>query len=220
MYLIGLTGGIASGKSTVAKRFAEHGAVVIDADQLARDAVAPGTDALAHVIEVFGDEVVNDDGSLNRAALGSIVFGNPAALKLLNQIVHPAVRALSARAIDAAEKANPHVVVVYDVPLLVEASVGHPFDLIVVVHADAETRVRRMVDLRGMAESDARSRIAAQAGDDERLAVADAVIDSTGSLPATLTQVDRLWNRKLRSHHDAVPAVVPTPSDSSVGGAP
>lgn len=195
VYLIGLTGGIASGKSTVAKRFAEHGAVVIDADQLARAAVAPGTDALAHVIEVFGDEVRNDDGSLNRAALGAIVFGNPAALSLLNQIVHPAVRALSAQAIDAAEAADPHAVVVYDVPLLVEAAVGHPFDLIVVVHADADTRVRRMVELRGMTEADARSRIDAQAGDDARLAVADVVIDSMSSLDDTLSQVDRLWEK-------------------------
>jgi dephospho-CoA kinase len=141
-------------------------------------------------------------------------------LQLLNQIVHPAVRMLSAQAIDAAERSNPHVVVVYDVPLLVEATVGHPFDLIVVVHADAETRVRRMVDLRGMAEADARSRIAAQAGDDERLAVADAVIDSTGSLPATITQVDRLWNRKLRSHHDVTPGSGASRSDAGVGGAP
>lgn len=220
MYLIGLTGGIASGKSTVAKRFAEHGAVVIDADQLARAAVEPGTDALAHVVEVFGDEITHDDGSLNRAALGAIVFGNRAALTLLNRIVHPAVRALSAAAIDAAEKANPHAVVVYDVPLLVEASVGHPFDLIVVVHADAETRVRRMVDLRGMTESDARSRIAAQADDEDRLAVADAVIDSTGALADTIAQVDRLWRRAQRAQQVALPPATGAAADPGVGGPP
>lgn len=214
MYLIGLTGGIASGKSTVAKRFAEHGAVVIDADQLARAAVAPGTDALAHILDIFGPDVIAADGSLDRARLGAIVFGNPTALSVLNNVVHPAVRALSSAAIAAAERADPDAVVVYDVPLLVEASVGHPFDLIVVVHADAETRVRRMVELRGMAEADARHRINAQAGDADRLAVADVVIDSMGSLDDTLAQVDRLWDGKLRAHrHQAH-------SDSSVGGAP
>jgi len=224
VYLIGLTGGIASGKSTVAKRFAEHGAVVIDADQLARAAVNPGTDALAHIEEIFGAEVLNPDGSLDRARLGTIVFGNPAALSLLNQVVHPAVRALSSRAIDEAERANPDAVVVYDVPLLVEASVGHPFDLIVVVHADTDTRVRRMVDLRGMPEADARSRINAQAGDAERLAVADEVIDSNGSLEETIAQVDRIWEHSLWPHHSPDNAgdrpSSAARSDSSVGGAP
>ncbi|MGY4856939.1 dephospho-CoA kinase [Cryobacterium sp. AP23] len=214
MYLIGLTGGIASGKSTVAKRFAEHGAVVIDADHLARAAVAPGTDALAHIADIFGPDVIAEDGSLNRARLGSIVFGDPAALSVLNNVVHPAVRALSSAAIAAAERADPEAIVVYDVPLLVEASVGHPFDLIVVVHADAETRVRRMVELRGMAEADARSRINSQAGDADRLAVADVVIDSMGSLDDTLAQVDRLWEGQLNEHRKDAH------SDSSVGGAP
>jgi len=214
VYLIGLTGGIASGKSTVARRLAELGAVVVDADSLARAAVAPGTPALAHIEEIFGAEVIAADGSLDRARLGAVVFGNPAALSVLNNIVHPAVRALSAEAIDSAERADPHSVVVYDVPLLVEASVGHPFDLIVVVHADAETRVRRMVELRGMPEEDARSRIGSQASDADRLAVADVVIDATTSLDDTLAQVDRLWREKLSSHHR------PAHSDSSVGGAP
>ncbi|POH61726.1 dephospho-CoA kinase [Cryobacterium zongtaii] len=214
MYLIGLTGGIASGKSTVAKRFAEHGAAVIDADQLARAAVAPGTDALAHIADIFGPEVIAEDGSLDRARLGSIVFGNPTALSVLNNVVHPAVRALSSAAIAAAERSDPEAVVVYDVPLLVEASVGHPFDLIVVVHAEAETRVRRMVELRGMPEADARRRISAQAGDADRLAVADVVIDSMGSLDETLAQVDRLWDSQLRANHRSAH------SDSTVGGAP
>jgi dephospho-CoA kinase len=213
VYLIGLTGGIASGKSTAAKRFAEHGAVIIDADQLARAAVAPGTDALAHIAEIFGPEVLAQDGSLNRAKLGAIVFGDPTALSVLNNVVHPAVRVLSSEAIQEAERADPHAVVVYDVPLLVEASVGHPFDLIVVVHADAETRVRRMVDLRGMPEADARRRISSQAGDADRLAVADVVIDAMGSLEDTVRQVDTLWDERLQSHHQ--PA-----SGSSVGGAP
>jgi dephospho-CoA kinase len=214
VYLIGLTGGIASGKSTVAKRFAEHGAVVLDADQLARAAVAPGTDALAHIGEIFGAEVIADDGTLNRAKLGAIVFGNPTALSVLNNIVHPAVRVLSSAAIAEAERSDPDAIVVYDVPLLVEASVGHPFDLIVVVHADAETRVRRMVELRGMPESDARRRINSQAGDADRLAVADEVIDAMGSLDETIAQVDRLWDGRLLEHHREAA------SDASVGGAP
>jgi dephospho-CoA kinase len=214
VYLIGLTGGIASGKSTVAKRFAEHGAVVLDADQLARAAVAPGTDALAHIGEIFGADVLADDGTLNRAKLGAIVFGDPTALSVLNNVVHPAVRMLSSAAIAEAERSDPDAIVVYDVPLLVEASVGHPFDLIVVVHADAETRVRRMVELRGMPEAEARRRINSQAGDADRLAVADEVIDAMGSLDETIAQVDRLWEGRLLEHHRE-PA-----SDASVGGAP
>jgi dephospho-CoA kinase len=175
--------------------------------------VAPGTDALAHIADIFGPEVIAEDGSLNRSKLGSIVFGDPTALSVLNKVVHPAVRALSSAAIAAAERADPDVVVVYDVPLLVEASVGHPFDLIVVVHADAETRVRRMVELRGMPEADARNRISAQAGDADRLAVADVVIDSEGTLDETLAQVDRLWQQGLHADNQAH-------SDASVGGAP
>ena len=198
----------------MAKRFAEHGAVIIDADQLARAAVAPGTEALAHIADIFGPEVIAEDGSLDRARLGAIVFENPAALSVLNKVVHPAVRVLSTAAIAEAERADPDVVIVYDVPLLVEASVGHPFDLIVVVHADAETRVRRMIELRGMPEADARSRINAQAADVDRLAVADVVIDSMGSLDDTIDQVDLLWERRLRAQRREAR------SDLSVGGAP
>jgi dephospho-CoA kinase len=195
VYLIGLTGGIASGKSTVARRLVEHGAVHIDADQLARAVVEPGTDALADIRDTFGADVLNPDGSLNRAALGAQVFGEPAALARLNAIVHPAVRALSNGLIREAEHANPNAIVVYDVPLLVEAAVDHPFDLIVVAHADEETRVRRMVGLRGMSEEDATRRIGSQASDAERLAVANVVIDTDGTLAHTLEQVDALYAR-------------------------
>ncbi|TFB55645.1 dephospho-CoA kinase [Cryobacterium tagatosivorans] len=195
MYVIGLTGGIASGKSTVARRLVEHGAVHIDADHLARVVVEPGTDALARIRETFGDEVLNADGSLNRAALGALVFGEPAALAQLNAIVHPAVRALSDELIRAAEQADPDAIVVYDVPLLVEADVAHPFDLIVVAHADEETRMRRMVDLRGMDETDAARRIGSQASAADRLAIANVVIDTDGTLAHTLAQVDALYER-------------------------
>ncbi len=201
MYLIGLTGGIASGKSTVARRLAELGAVHIDADRLARVAVEPGTAALGRIIGVFGQAVLAPDGGLDRAALGAIVFADPAALTLLNAIVHPAVRSLSNLLIREAAAQDPHAVVVYDVPLLVEAGVDHPFDLIVVTRADEATRVRRMVELRGMAEAEALRRMRTQASDDERRAVADVVIDTGGSLSHTLAQVDELWLR-VRSGAD------------------
>jgi dephospho-CoA kinase len=201
VYVIGLTGGIASGKSTVARRLAWHGAVHIDADHLARVAVEPGTDALAQIRETFGDDVLNADGSLNRAALGALVFGEPAALAQLNAIVHPAVRQLTNQLILEAGRVDPDAIVVYDVPLLVESALDHSFDLIVVAHADEETRVRRMVELRGMTETDATRRIGSQASDAERLAVANVVIDTGGSLANTLEQVDALYER-VRSEID------------------
>jgi len=198
VYLIGLTGGIASGKSTIARRLAEHGAVHIDADQLARVVVEPGTEGLRDIRATFGDTVITDDGTLDRAALGARVFGHPEELAKLNAIVHPAVRALTARLIAEAEAADPDAVVVYDVPLLVEAAVDHPFDHVVVAHADAATRVRRLVELRGFSEADAARRLGAQAADAERLAIADTVIDTGGTLEHTLEQADALWERVVR----------------------
>ncbi|MCI4657618.1 dephospho-CoA kinase [Cryobacterium zhongshanensis] len=195
MYLIGLTGGIASGKSTVASALADHGAVVIDADLLAREVVEPGAPTLTDIARVFGSALVGADGGLDRAALGAIVFGNPAALARLNAIVHPAVRVLSNERIRAAELADPDAVVVYDVPLLVEAAVDHPFDLVVVTQAAPETRIRRMIDLRGMSNEAAALRIRSQADDAERSAIADIVIDTDGTLEHTLRQVDDLWER-------------------------
>lgn len=202
MYLIGLTGGIAAGKSTVANRLVEHGAVHIDADQLARAVVEPGTPGLAAIREAFGAGMIRADGTLDRAALGAHVFSNAAELEKLNAIVHPAVRELSDFLIREASS-DPQAVVVYDVPLLIEASTAqphaHPFDLIVVVHASEETRLRRMVELRAMSETDAANRIKAQASDAERMAVADIVIDTDGTLEHTLAQVDELWERAHRA---------------------
>ncbi|MEB0285945.1 MULTISPECIES: dephospho-CoA kinase [unclassified Cryobacterium] len=195
MYLIGLTGGIASGKSTVASALTEHGAVVIDADRLAREVVEPGSPVLAAIAAEFGTALVGPDGALDRPRLGAIVFGDPAALARLNAIVHPAVRSLTNARIRAAGLANPSAVVVYDVPLLVEAAVEHPFDLVVVTQATPETRMQRMVDLRRMSQEDAAMRIRAQADDAERLAIADVVIDTDGTLEHTLRQVDALWER-------------------------
>jgi dephospho-CoA kinase len=196
--LIGLTGGIASGKTAVAKRLAEHGAIHIDADQLARAVVEPGTPALAQIEERFGPEVLLADGSLNRAALGAIIFSDDQARLDLNAITHPAVGRLGKQLMAEAAEANPHVVVVYDVPLLIEASKQpnyYSFDLVVVVEADADERVRRMVELRGMNETEARSRVASQSTDEERRAIADVVIDGNGTLANTLRQADELWDR-------------------------
>ena len=197
VYLIGLTGGIASGKSVVARRLAEHGAVHIDADVLAREVVQPGTPGLAALAEEFGPEVIAADGSLDRAALGTLVFGNSERLSRLNAITHPLVRQRTSQLIADAERAAADAIVVYDVPLLVEASVDklHPFDLIVVVHADAATRLERLVSLRGMDRDEAAHRMSSQASDEERLAIADVVIDSGGTLQHTLDQADALYER-------------------------
>ncbi|MEV7621037.1 dephospho-CoA kinase [Microbacterium sp. NPDC089321] len=193
MPLIALTGGIASGKSTVAARLAEHGATVIDADAIVREVQQPGGPVLEAIVAEFGRDVLTADGALDRAALGARVFGDEAALQRLNAIVHPAVRAESHRRFAAALSTDPASVVVYDVPLLVEARVDDPWDLIVVADAPADERVRRMVHLRGMDEDDASRRIGAQVSDEERRAIADVVIDTSGSMDDTLAQVDALW---------------------------
>ena len=195
MQIIALTGGIASGKSTVSNRLAEHGAVVVDADLLAREVVEPGTPGLAAIRERFGDAVISRDGSLDRPALGAIVFGDPAALADLNGITHPAVWRAALERFAQAEASDPDAVVVYDVPLLVEASADRPlrFDRIVVVEADRAERMRRLTVERGMSEADAERRIGAQADDEQRRAVADVVIDNNGSKDDLLRRVDALW---------------------------
>jgi dephospho-CoA kinase len=196
VYLIGVTGGIASGKSVVARRLAEHGAIHIDADQLARQVVEPGTAGLAAIAERFGPGVIAADGSLDRAALGAIVFSDEDARLALNAITHPAIKELTKRIMQEAEARDPSAVVVYDVPLLVEASVDkdyHRFDLVVVVSASTEIRIQRLVELRGLTPEDAALRLSSQVTDDERLAIADVVIDSNGTIDETLKQADRLW---------------------------
>lgn len=195
MPLIALTGGIASGKSTIARRLAERGAVVIDADAIVRDVQAPGSPVLARIAERFGAQVIDADGALDRAALAAIVFTDATAREELNQIVHPAVQAESRRRFDLALAERSDALVVYDVPLLVEARVDDPWDLIVVAHAPEHLRLRRLRELRGLSADDAAARIAAQVPEDRRLAVADVVIDTSGALEHTLQQTDELWNR-------------------------
>ncbi|AZS36611.1 Dephospho-CoA kinase [Microbacterium lemovicicum] len=198
MSLIALTGGIASGKSTIARRLAEHGAVIVDADQIVRDVQAPGSPVLGRIAAEFGDEVIQAGGSLDRAALGGLVFGNPDKLARLNAIVHPAVREESTRRFAVAAEADPDGVVVYDVPLLAESRAHDPWELVVVAHAPAEVRVGRLVSERGMTEAQARARVASQATDADRLALADVVIDTAGTMADTLRQVDELWERMPR----------------------
>lgn len=196
MLVVALTGGIASGKSTVAKRLVEHGAVLVDADQLAREVVEPGTPGLAAIVERFGPGVIASDGSLDRPALGAIIFSDEQSRLDLNAITHPAVWRRGTELFAQAAAKNPDAIVIYDVPLLVEASGDRPlnFDRVVVVHADRDERMRRLIDIRGLSRGEAERRIDAQAGDEERLAVADVVIDANGTLEQTLGQVDALWD--------------------------
>lgn len=188
---MGLTGGIGSGKSTAAKLLADRGAVVIDADAIAREVVEKGTPGFAAVIERFGDAVVGSDGALDRPALAAIVFTDDAQLADLNAIVHPLV---GQRVAELEAAAPPSAVLVYDVPLLVESAMADGFDFVVVVEAPVEMRLQRLAG-RGMAEQDAHDRMAAQAGDDDRRAVADDVIVNDGTLDDLTNAVDRVWAR-------------------------
>jgi dephospho-CoA kinase len=189
---IGLTGGIGSGKSAVAQRLAELGAVIIDSDRLAREVVAPGTPGLSEVVGAFGQSVLAPDGSLDRPALGRLVFGDDAARKRLEGIIHPLVRE---RAASMAAEAPQDAVVVNDVPLLVEAGLASQYELVVVVFAAEETRIERLMRDRGMSRTEAQSRIAAQATDEQRHAVADIEIHNDGTLEQLRSEVDAIWAR-------------------------
>ena len=193
MLLVGLTGGIASGKSVVAARLAEHGAVVVDADQIAREVVEPGTPALARIADEFGRDVIAPDGSLDRAALGGLVFADEAKRLMLNQITHPAVLELSQRRFAEAAAADPDAIVVYDVPLLSEVRGKAEFDVVVVVSAPEEVRIERMVALRGMSRDEAERRIRSQVPEADRRALADILIESGGTVDETLARADEVW---------------------------
>lgn len=193
MLRIGLTGGIGSGKSTVSALLARRGAVIIDSDRIAREVVEPGTPGLAAVVEAFGPQVLTADGALDRPALAAVVFADPEARRTLDAIVHPLVRA---RAKELAAAAPAGAVVVHDVPLLVETGQAGSYDVVLVVEACPETRVARLVQ-RGLAETDARARIAAQATDEQRRAVAHVVLDNSGTPEELAAQVDRFWAERV-----------------------
>lgn len=189
MFLIGLTGGIASGKSTVARLLQAKGARVIDADVVAREVVEPGTEGLRKVTETFGSGVLNPDGTLSREALAKVAFSDNNKRLQLEALLHPLIKQRTLELIDSAVED----VVVYAVPLLVEANVDYPFDLVVTVEAGVENQIQRMVSGRSLSEADARSRIAAQTSSQERVARADVVIDSSGPIEQLSPQVDELW---------------------------
>lgn len=192
--MVGLTGGIGAGKSAVADRLASLGAFVIDADRIAREVVEPGTDGLREIVATFGAGVLHPDGSLNRPALGRIVFSNEGARRRLEQIIHPRVRARTAQLI---AEAPADAVVVNDVPLLVESGLAPTYHLVIVVTAAHSTRIERLVRSRGMTAEEAEQRIRAQASDEERRAVADVVLDNNGDLDALRAAVDALWRHRL-----------------------
>ncbi|MFJ6417212.1 dephospho-CoA kinase [Paeniglutamicibacter sp. NPDC091659] len=191
MLNVGLTGGIAAGKSAVARQLAELGAVLIDADAIARAVVEPGTPGLAAVVAAFGPGILTADGTLDRPALGALVFKDAAARERLNSIVHPLVRAEAAR---LREAAPADAVIVQDIPLLVETGQAKDFDVVLVVAAPLAERLHRMARDRGMAESDALARISAQATDAERAAVADVVIENSGTVEQLRDRVNEFWN--------------------------
>ena len=198
MLRVGLTGGIGSGKSTVSARLAELGAVVLDADKAARAVVEPGTPGLAAIVETFGPGVLASDGSLDRAKLASIVFADEAALAKLNGITHPLIHEYIQAAEEAALAAGgDDVVLVHDVALLAEWGRAKEFDLVIVVDVPPETQLERLATQRGMPEDQARARMAAQAARDQRLAVADIVIDNSGSREDLDRRVAEVWDELL-----------------------
>lgn len=192
MMRVGLTGGVASGKSTVSAMLDELGAVIVDADVLAREAVEPGTDGLREVVEAFGSDVLTADGELDRPAMGAIVFADSEKRRALEAIIHPRVRARAAE-IEAA--AGPDDVVVHDIPLLAETGQAEGFDAVIVVDVPRETQVERMVELRGMSREDAEARVAAQASREDRLAIATHVIDNTGGVEDLRRRVNEVYRQ-------------------------
>ena len=195
MYLVGLTGGIASGKSYVAGLLGELGASTVDADQVARDVVVPGSTGLVQVVGAFGFEILLPSGELDRAKLGEIVFANPEKRIELERILHPLIKARTTQLISE----QPSEIVVYAVPLLVEANVDYPFDTIITVEAGVENQVSRLMTSRQMSESDARARIEAQTTSPERVARANFVIDSSGPKEQTKLQVVEVWKQLLEA---------------------
>ena len=192
MYLVGLTGGVAAGKSTVAARWRELGAIEIDADQLAREAIAEGTPGFDQVVEEFGEAILTENGAIDRKALGALVFSDPTKKLALEAIVHPIVRQLAAERLAACSGED---IVVYNVPLLVEASVNLPFDFVATVEAPETEQVRRMVEERGLSASQAKAIISNQALPAQRANVADVVVNSNQPLVLMIKDIDQLYRQ-------------------------
>jgi len=211
--MVGLTGGIGAGKSAVAKRLAERGAVIIDSDRLAREVVAAGTDGLAEVVAAFGAELVGADGELDRPALGARVFGDDEARRRLERIIHPRVRARSTELVAAAPS---DAVVINDVPLLVETGIAPAYHLVIVVEADVETRIGRLVETRAMTREQAAARIATQADDAQRRAAADVLLSNDAGLAQLDDRVDRLWVERLRPYEENLSAQRAAPLQRAV----
>lgn len=195
MLFVALTGGIASGKSTISQRLQELGAVTVDADELARLVVSPGWPALTEIERTFGAGVIDTDGSLDRPALAKEVFGHPEKLQQLNGIVHPAIREYVDDLIAKIAREHPEGVLVYEIPLLVESEHDYQFDLVLVAEAPEDMRISRMIEHRGMTEEEAKARLSHQATNEERRAIADILIDTSGTFEETITQTDAAWKR-------------------------
>ncbi|MFG2516864.1 dephospho-CoA kinase [Streptomyces sp. NPDC048584] len=203
MLKVGLTGGIGAGKSEVSRLLVECGAVLIDADRIAREVVEPGTPGLAAVVDAFGTEILTADGRLDRPKLGSIVFADPERLAVLNAIVHPLV---GARSRELEETAAEDAVVVHDVPLLTENGLAPLYDLVIVVDASPATQLDRLVGLRGMSEEDARARMAAQASRERRREIADIVVDNDVPLAELEQRVKDVWSELVHRASPRSPA--------------
>lgn len=211
MLRIGLTGGIGAGKSTVSATFSRHGGVIVDGDVIAREVVEPGTEGLTALVEAFGPGILLSDGSLDRPALAAIAFSDEDKRATLNGIVHPLVARRRAELIAAA---GDDAVIIEDIPLLVESQMAPMFPLVIVVHADIEVRVARLLTHRGMSEDDARARIAAQATEPQRRDVADVWLDNSGSPDDLAAQALQLWEQRILPFADNIKAgrVVPLPT--------
>jgi len=219
MLLLGLTGGIGAGKSTLTAKLAHLGAMVVDADQIAREVVAPGTPGLDRIVADFGASVLGPEGDLDRPALARVVFSDPVGLRRLEAITHPLIAATTAERIAAAP---PGAIVVHDMPLIVEKGSAARHHLVIVVHTEESERLRRLVELRGMSEEDARARIDAQADDEARRAVADVWIDNTGAPEAALGRVEQCWIRRFVPYTENLrlrrPAPLPGEPNAAVPG--
>lgn len=213
MLRIGLTGGIGAGKSTVSATFSELGGIVVDGDVIAREVVEPGTPGLAKLVEAFGDDILQADGALNRPALAAIAFSDEEKRQTLNGIVHPLVGQRRSELIERANQAEKNPVIIEDIPLLVESQMAPMFPLVIIVHADAELRVKRLIEHRNFTEEDARARIAAQATEEQRRAVADIWLDNSGSAEDLVARARTLWHDRIRPFADNLEAGRPAASE-------